>query len=192
MPVPQLPAAGKMRIVVADQQPTAIDPNGRRLPLGIVLGTASEAVAKVAATGTVTFSDVPSADDTITVGTVTITVVSADPGEAEMLPGADATAAAANLAAAIVAANPMVDAIAVDEVVTITSTTASGAAGNSVALAKDGDNIAVSGANLSGGVDAVAQSPGAPGSIMVDNDNLYVRTASGTWKGVALSDLGDL
>ena len=75
----------------------------------------------------------------------------ADPGENEVLIGADLAATLDNLIAAL---PDSVTGSKSSGVVTVTAKTA-GTAGNSIALAKSGTDITVSGATLSGGVDEV-------------------------------------
>lgn len=105
----------------------------------------------VKASGTITFAAQPAEDDTITVGTTTLTFVSADPGENDVLIGTDLAATIDNV---IEALPDSVTGSKASSVLTITAATA-GTAGNSIALAKSGSNITVSGATLSGGVDEV-------------------------------------
>jgi hypothetical protein len=124
--------------------------------------------APVAASGTVSFSAAGSASDTVTIGSTVYTLVAApaDPFDVDI--GADAAETASNLAAAINAgagsgvaygagttAHPDVTATANAGVVTVTANVA-GTSGNAIALAKNGDDIAVSGATLSGGTGGYA------------------------------------
>lgn len=105
----------------------------------------------VKASGTITFAANPTADDTITVGTTTLTFKSADPGENEVLIGTDVAATIDNVIAAL---PDSVTGSKSSGVLTITAV-AAGTAGNSIALAKSGSDITVSGATLTGGVDEV-------------------------------------
>lgn len=105
----------------------------------------------VKASGTITFAANPTADDTITVGTTTLTFKSADPGENEVLIGSDVAATIDNVIAAL---PDSVTGAKSSGVLTITAV-AAGTAGNSIALAKSGSDITVSGATLTGGVDEV-------------------------------------
>lgn len=105
----------------------------------------------VKASGTITFAANPSANDTVTVGTTTLTFKSATPGENEVLIGSDVAATIDNV---IDALPDSVTGSKSAGVLTITAATA-GTAGNSIALAKSGSNITVSGATLAGGVDEV-------------------------------------
>lgn len=115
------------------------------------------------ATGTITFSGTGSADDTVTVGTTVYTLKAAPSAAYEVDIGSDATETGANLAAAINAgagagtaygtgteAHPLVSASAAAGVVTVTALN-DGTAGNSIALAKSGTDIAVSAAAMAGG-----------------------------------------
>lgn len=134
--------------------------------------TASGApAAAVRATGTVTFSGLPSNGETATVGDDTYTFVAALTGGTgdpyEVLIGADATATGDNLEAAIngdagagttygtgTVANAQATASNAAGVVTITARGAS-ESGNDIVLAENAANTAVSGATLTGGADAI-------------------------------------
>jgi phage tail sheath gpL-like len=105
----------------------------------------------VKASGTITFTANPSANNTVTVDTTTLKFVSATPGENEVLIGDDVAATIDNVIAALPAS---VTGTKADGVLTITAAK-DGTAGNDIALAKSGSNITVSGAKLSGGVDEV-------------------------------------
>lgn len=110
-------------------------------------------LGSVTATGTVTLSTTgPAADDTVTIGGNVLTFVAANPGPMEVLIGGTLGATATNLANAI---NDLTNALGVTAtanagVVTV-SANAPGTGGNAITLAKNGDNIAVSGASLAGG-----------------------------------------
>lgn len=119
-----------------------------------MLGEAGEAVP---ATGALTFSGTGTADDTITIGDRTYTLVAADPGEDEVLIGASAAATAANLIAAInegsddtephAAVFARADAAAVVGIVAREP----GVAGNAIATTETGDDTAFGAATLTGG-----------------------------------------
>jgi phage tail sheath gpL-like len=145
-------AANQELPAVADTLEIAASQNLKR---GSLVNVSGEQIAAttdgVKASGTITFADQPTADDTVTVGTTTLTFKSADPGENEVLIGTDLAATLDNLIAAL---PDSVTGSKSSGVVTITAATA-GTAGNSIALAKSGDDITVSGATLSGGVDEV-------------------------------------
>lgn len=129
-------------------------------PAGFVVSDGGSASA---ATGTVTLSGAPTAGDTVTIGGQVYTYADTSANPFDVTVGADATASAANLRAAIMAgagsgtaygagtiANSDVTAVASTGTVTLTAKT-SGVAGNTIALAKSGSAIAVSGATLTGG-----------------------------------------
>lgn len=134
---------------------------------GIRLPNAEDALAPgnvipgTKASGTITISDVPTANDTVTVGSSTYTFKAEAAADGDVAIGATAAASAKNLADAINEAEESVTAEAVEGVVTITAAS-TGTAGNSIALATTGSDIAVSGATLSGGTaDTEAQAANA-------------------------------
>ena len=145
-------AANQELPAVADVLEIAASQNLKR---GSLVNVSGEQIAAttdgVKASGTITFAAQPTADDTVTVGTTTLTFKSADPGENEVLIGTDLAATLDNL---IEALPDSVTGSKSSGVVTITAAT-TGTAGNSIALAKSGSDITVSGATLSGGVDEV-------------------------------------
>lgn len=104
----------------------------------------------VAASGTITFSANPSANDTLTVASTTITFVSGTPEDGEVKIGTDVAETIANVLAADFGSSVV---LAKDGTSKITVTaTAKGTSGNSIALGKSSTAITVSGAALSGGV----------------------------------------
>ena len=103
------------------------------------------------ASGTITFAANPSANDTVTIDTKTLKFVSETPGENEVLIGANVAATIDNVIEALPAS---VTGSKSEGVLTITAAK-DGTAGNSIALAKNGSNITVSGETLSGGIDEV-------------------------------------
>lgn len=145
-------AANQELPAVADALEIAASQNLKR---GSLVNVSGEQIAAttdgVKASGTITFADQPTANDTITVGTTTLTFKSADPGENEVLIGTDLAATIDNVIAAL---PDSVTGSKSSGVLTITAA-AAGTAGNSIALAKSGSDITVSGATLSGGVDEV-------------------------------------
>ena len=145
-------AANQELPAVADALEIAASQNLKR---GSLVNVSGEQIAATTdgekASGTITFADQPTADDTVTVGTTTLTFKSADPGENEVLIGTDLAATLDNLIAAL---PDSVTGSKSSGVLTITAA-AAGTAGNSIALAKSGSDITVSGATLSGGVDEV-------------------------------------
>lgn len=118
----------------------------------------------VAASGTVTFSGVGAANDTILVNGVTFTAVAASATGNQWNVGATAALSAANLAAAIAASgtalvNTTVTASALSNVCTVTAKK-KGTMGNAVTIAEGVDgssHMTVSGARLTNGANATAQ-----------------------------------
>ena len=114
----------------------------------------------VAATGTITIgAGNAEEDDTVTVNGVEFTFKAAPSGAREVDIGADNDESAANLQAKLVASQAAAvlkaEYTVADNVVTVTYKVP-GTAGNAFTLAKDGTNITVSGATLSGGADTGA------------------------------------
>jgi hypothetical protein len=113
------------------------------------------AATPVAATGDIDIGAV-TANDTVTIGGIEYTFVSAITGEYQVLIGVDADASAANLATAInggvigTPAHPLVVAQAIADSVELTAIIA-GTVGNTIDLVSGSAEITVSGANLSGG-----------------------------------------
>ena len=103
-----------------------------------------------AASGKVTFSANPSVNDTLSINSVQVKFVSGAPDEGEIKIGTDLAATIASLLDV-----DFGDEVALtktdDGEITVTATS-KGTSGNSIALAKSGDDITVSGAALSGGV----------------------------------------
>ena len=108
-------------------------------------------VAK-AASGTVTFSANPSANDTLSINSVQVKFVSGTPDDGEIKIGTDLAATIASLLGV-----DFGDEVALtktdDGEITVTATS-KGTSGNSIALAKSSTAITLSGATLSGGVAA--------------------------------------
>lgn len=142
--------------------------------IGGVIALAVLGATAGSATGTVTFSTaVPSADDTVTVnGRVYTFKAAVDETADEVLIGGTLAETAANLAAAINATEASAgvlfgsattqneDVVAtVSGAVTTVIANNPGDEGNAITLAKSGTNIAVSGANLTGGDDDVDTKP---------------------------------
>lgn len=137
---------------------------GRNAALAIVPHdpTAVSSVAVAHATGTVTFSANPAANDTVTIGGVAITFKASGATGSQVNIGADITATALALANFI---NGEIETLGVYAsaalgVTTITAE-AAGTGGNSITLAKSGTNIAVSGSTLAGGTNTSMSSPEA-------------------------------
>jgi hypothetical protein len=122
----------------------------------------------VKATGTVTFSTVPTANDTVTINGVVFTAKASAVAANEFSIGASVSSAAANLAAAAAAYPDPRTAVASYStnlgVVTV-SYNVSGTVGNAFTLAKSGASTTVSGAVLSGGVDSTKKKITVPTGI---------------------------
>lgn len=112
----------------------------------------------VAASGMVTFSGLPAINDTVTIGAEVYTFKAARGGSGEVTIGADATETGDNFVTALGLDSAIVTGVNAAGVVTVTAISA-GAAGNSITLAESAANTAVSGANLTGGVDTVYPTP---------------------------------
>lgn len=130
------------------------DGSGGVATINLDNGTASGDVTGVKATGTITFTGLPVANETITVRGVVYTFKASASLATEITIGADATATAANTASKIDTNDSLVDAVNVLGVVTISAAN-TGEYGNAYTLAEAATNTAVSGAILSGGVDKV-------------------------------------
>lgn len=145
-----------------------------------VAGGASPPTAGASASGTINITGAgPSAAETVTVGTdvYTFVVTPVDPFDVAI--GVDATETGANLAAAITANSSVAFATSALGAVTVQALS-SGTIGNSVALAENAANTTVSGATLTGGIDAilgVALDEGTKFFVNVTTaENFYVRT----------------
>jgi len=132
----------------------AFDGSGDVATIALSTGIATGDVTGVAATGTITFTGLPVADETITVRGVVYTFKAAAVSATEITIGGTVTDTAANTVSKIVANDPLLDAANVAGVVTI-SASDTGEYGNAYTLAESATNTAVSGATLTGGVDAV-------------------------------------
>lgn len=145
-------AASQMMPIDADSLTIAASQNLKRGSLvnssGVLIGAGTAAVK---ASGTLTYSTNPSASDTITVGTTTLTYVASDPTSSQILIGDTLADTLANTVARLPAS--VVGSVS-SGVLTITAAVG-GTAGNSIALAESSSAISASGANLSGGTDAV-------------------------------------
>lgn len=155
------PAAAKLEAV------------GFQFASGVVSLAAAAAAATLSvsglaqATGTLTFSGPGTAADTVTIGTRVYTLAATVASTADqVLVGADATATAANLAAAIngttgagttygsaTTVNTQVTAVAVAGVITLTAKYA-GVSSNSIATTEAGTNTSFGAATLTGGTGA--------------------------------------
>lgn len=119
--------------------------------------TSATTGAGTAASGTITLTGNPAANDTVTVGGTAITFVSANPTGNQVLLGTTAAQTAANLQAFLQAsADVNISKCKYSTTLGVVSVTYAsvGTAGNSFTLAKSSTNITLSGATLSGGVNA--------------------------------------
>lgn len=113
------------------------------------------------ATGTITFTNMGVADETVTIGSVVLTWKASAANENQVTIGADQAASQTNLAAAINAHSKLaglVDATSTGSTVVVTATRP-GRWGNLIALAEAGTNTSVSGASLAGGDGAEVAAP---------------------------------
>lgn len=115
---------------------------------------ASATTGGAASTGTITFSDAPSNNDTVTVNGVVFTAKSSPSGAYQFALGSDGATAATNLIAKLLAATDTAVRLAnytrASGVITVTYGVV-GTAGDAFTLAKSGSNIAVSAGNLASG-----------------------------------------
>lgn len=126
--------------------------SGSGTPFYVAVGSAAPS-GGAQATGTITFTGLPVADETVTVnGQVYVFKASASTA-LQVTIGADGPATATNLATKINANSTAVTASVAAGVVTLHAL-AAGAAGNAVTLTETATNVAASGATLAGGVDA--------------------------------------
>lgn len=130
--------------------------SGQNLKRGSLVNSSGELIAAtvpgVQASGTATFSNQPTANDTLTVGETVLKFVSGDPSdEGDVKIGSDLAATLDNIIAAL--PSDVVGSKA-SSVLTIKAKSA-GTAGNSIALAESSSVITLSGDALSGGVDQV-------------------------------------
>lgn len=114
----------------------------------------------VSASGTITLSSVP-ADDTVTIGTATLTAKASPSGENQFsqagTDAADATALAAKINAHSVLSK-IVTASAASNVVTVTCKV-KGPIGNQIGLSETGTSMTVSGTTLAGGAGGAESAP---------------------------------
>lgn len=145
-------AASQIMPVDADSLQIAANQNLKR---GSLVNSSGELIAAtvpgVQASGTATFSNQPTANDTLTIGETVLKFVSGDPGSGEVKIGSDLAGTIDNVIAALPSD---VEGSKASSVLTIKAK-AAGTAGNSIALAKSSSVITLSGDALSGGVDQV-------------------------------------
>lgn len=123
------------------------------------------------ATGTITVTTNPVANDTVVVNGLSLKFVAAAPGLNQVLIGADAAATAANLCAVLTAhTDPRISVgnySVAGAVVTVTFDSY-GADGNAFTLVRTGTGLTLSGATLIGGVDSTAATVKVPTGIGID------------------------
>lgn len=161
--------------------------------------------AAVAASGTITATGNPSANDTVTIGTTVYKFVASPAAARDVLIGVSASDTLDNLIAAVTAGTgagtkygtgttahaTATAAAGAGDTVTVTAKT-KGAAGNAIALAKSSTNLSVSAATLENGVDGTASPKGA---FRVATDYLYIAYAATTisdtsgWRKVQIAAL---
>lgn len=132
----------------------AFDGSGDVATINLDNGTATGDVVGVKASGTITFTGLPVADETITVRGVVYTFKATSASATQITIGADATETAENTVSIIAANDALVDVVNVAGVLTISAAN-TGEYGNAYTLAESATNTAVSGATLTGGVDKV-------------------------------------
>lgn len=146
-------------------------------PYYIYAGSSPPSLTPVAATGTVTFSTgLPTAGQTITVGTEVYTFRATRTVAFEITIGATFTATAQNFLTAVNTDSTLVVASGAAAVITLTAK-AAGAQGN-IALATNATNVAVSGAALTGGLDVILGQLNCYHPFKVNvtmTENLYAR-----------------
>lgn len=141
------------------------------------------ATPSVAATGTITIASNPSANDTVTVGSIVYTFVAADPVGQQVLIGGSTAETATNLAAII---SGIATATASSNVVTVTASE-TGVKGNSIALATSNSSAITVGASLSGGADYIAGNNATIGNaftVVSKNPDIAIMGGTGKFAGI--------
>lgn len=130
--------------------------------------TSATTGAGTAASGTVTFSGNPTASDTVTINGIVITFVASGPTGNQVLIGGTDNITAVNLATFLqnsTNASLLTQSYSVSGLVVTITYKQVGTAGNAIGLAKSSTALAVSGADLAGGLNAssvsYATSPGS-------------------------------
>lgn len=122
-------------------------------PYYLYAGTSAPSLNPVAASGTITISGLPVADETVTIGSEVYTFKAAAAVPFEVTIGADATATGANLVTSITNHSTLINGSNSLGVVTVTAKIP-GSSYN-YTLSESATNVVVSGATLTGGVDVV-------------------------------------
>lgn len=190
--------------VTAGKLATTLDLTPNTISLSIKSGTAVNAVA---ATATLTGSDVFSDAETVTIGSTVYTMKTAlsDPAVPfEVLIGATLADSLDNLKSAINAstgegstyatgttAHPNVTATTNTNTTQVIEAKIKGTAGNSIATTETGANSSWGGSTMSGGVNGTI---GAAREILVDSSYLYLNTSANTgieatWKRISLGSV---
>lgn len=158
----------------------------------------------VQAHGTITLTGQPSNGDTVTIKGTAVTFVTGAPSGNQVLIGADDTATAAALQAFLAASSDSnLSAMTYSTIGLVTTITARvyGTAGNSYGLTKSGVNIAVSGADLAGGVAAdtltvngaaITFVPSSPSGLQVLVGPTALATAANLQAFLAASSNGNI
>ncbi|WP_369067473.1 DUF3383 family protein [Burkholderia gladioli] len=145
------------------------------------LVTSKSSGTGAAASGTVTLTTNPAANDTVTINGTAVTFVAAAPSGSQVLIGGSAAATAANLQAFLAAsadANLSQCSYSTTGAVTTVTAIALGNAGNAITLAKSSSAITLSGATLAGGVAASTVSYATSPATGVDISTMLGLTAS--------------
>ena len=133
----------------------AFDGSGDAATINLNNGTATGDVTGVQATGTITFTAAPVADETITVNAIVYTFKASASTATQITIGANVTATASNTASKIELNDAAVNAVSVAGVVTISAAN-TGTYGNAITLTEAATNTSVSGSGtLTGGINKV-------------------------------------
>ena len=171
------------------------------MDMATVLELLQEALSNPIATGVVTFTGVPTADDTVTIGGVVYTWVAVPAVPFDIDIGGDADDCVTNLVAAIVAgagegtlygtgttANPDVTAADGTGSTVDISAQNSGVVGNAVVFTESMDNATISGSGtLAGGSDGILLTASNPGTVRTFQDGVAA-TGVVTFTGVPTAD----
>jgi hypothetical protein len=137
-----------------------------------VLSPAVAVTIGLAATGTLTFSGNPAANDTLTIGGTAITFVSGTPSGSQVKIGVDAATTVASLLAFLQASadtniSKCVYAQGTTSLIIAITDKTLGVAGNSFTLAKSSSAITLSGSDLAGGSSTASQTINCNGLTLV-------------------------